>query len=215
MAVSPVPLRARIDHLVIGIRNLDEGVAEFERLSGVAAVRGGEHPARGTENALVSLGPGRYLELIAPRKNARASPDLDRMASLSALTLIGWAVNVSDMAAARRAMEAVGVTLSSDAPGSRITPSETKLEWVTADISAPPIVSAPFFIHWNSTPHPSSTAPAGCSLLALEVRDPAAADLSRALDALRVAGVNVRRGNPQITASLECPHGTVTLRTRT
>lgn len=213
MAAPAVTMRARIDHVVVGIRNLDEGIAAFERLSGVTATRGGQHPTRGTENALVSLGPGRYLELIAPRTDAGTSPDLEEMRKLLSPAVIGWAVNVSDMQAARAAMAAVGVTLEPDTPGARVTPADTRLEWVTADISSPPIASAPFLIHWKSTPHPSSTAPTGCSMLHLEVRDPAAADLSRALNALRVAAVNVRRGDAQITVTLKCPRGSVTLRT--
>jgi hypothetical protein len=97
-------------------------------------------------------------------------------------------------------------------PGSRVTPSGATLQWSTADIQAPRIALAPFFIRWSaSTEHPSTTSPSGCSLGALEVHDPAAADLSRALNALRVSAVTVRRGDPQISLTLKCPRGPVTL----
>ncbi len=214
--MQPAPaLRAHVDHVVVGIRSLDEGIAAFERLSGITAERGGQHPTRGTENALVSLGAGRYLELIAPRQDAPANADLDRMRALAQPAIIAWAVNVSDMDAARRATSAVGVTLGADKPGSRVTPSGETLRWATADISAPRIATAPFFIRWSaSTPHPSTTSPTGCSLSAFEVHDPAAADLSRALNALRVSGVTVRRGDAQIRVTLKCQGRSVTLEGR-
>jgi hypothetical protein len=55
-----------IDHVILGINDLERGVREFESKTGVAPKRGGEHPGRGTQNALVSLGDGRYLEILAP-----------------------------------------------------------------------------------------------------------------------------------------------------
>jgi hypothetical protein len=207
--------RAHLDHIVVGVSQLDAGVAAFERMTGVTAVRGGQHPGRGTENALVSLGVGRYLELMAPRADAPASPELERLRSLEQPAIIAWAVNVSDMAAARQAIAAAGVTLGDETPGSRLTPSGATLQWSTADVSAPQISGAPFFIHWRgATEHPSITSPTGCTLAALQIEDPAAADLSRALHALRVSGVTVRRGNPRIIAALKCPLGTVEIGSR-
>lgn len=205
-------VEAHLDHIVVGVRNLDEGVAAFERMSGVAAVRGGQHPARGTENALVSLGAGRYLELMAPRKDAAPSPDVERLRLLARLTIVGWAVAVRDMEAARRTAASAGVTFGNDVPGSRLTPAGTTLQWTTADLVAPRIAGAPFFIHWKlTTGHPSTTSPAGCSLAALEISDPAAADLSGALNALRVSGVTVRRGEPLTAAAITCANGRLTL----
>src|SRR5688572_3845719 len=71
---APVAPLAQFDHLVIAVRSLEEGVAEFERLTGIKAGPGGRHPGRGTENALVSLGGGKYLEIIAPQAGATLSP---------------------------------------------------------------------------------------------------------------------------------------------
>src|SRR5919106_574664 len=97
---SPAPLRAQVDHLVVAIRSLPDGVGEFERLTGVKAVVGGTHPGRGTENALVSLGGGKYLEIIAPQEGATLSAMDEAMRGLTQLRIINWAVSVSDIAGA-------------------------------------------------------------------------------------------------------------------
>ena len=73
LAPSRATPLAQFDHLVVAARSLDEGVAEFERLTGVKAGVGGKHPGRGTENALVSFGGGKYLEIIG-RRPSRPSP---------------------------------------------------------------------------------------------------------------------------------------------
>jgi hypothetical protein len=208
-------VRAYLDHIVVGVNDLDAGIAAFERMTAVTATRGGRHPARGTENALVSLGVGRYLELIAPRADATPSPDLEQFRSLEQPTIVTWAVNVSDIAAARERLSEAGVTLGDEAPGSRVTSSGVTLEWSTAEIALPRISGAPFLIHWSeATEHPSTASPAGCTLAALQVEDPAAADLSRALNALRVSGVTVRRGDARVSATLKSPRGIVALHSR-
>lgn len=49
-----VELLSRVDHLLYATPDLNRGVEEIEKLIGVRATEGGQHPGRGTRNALPS-----------------------------------------------------------------------------------------------------------------------------------------------------------------
>jgi Glyoxalase-like domain len=53
-----------IDHIVFGCSDLERGMDEIEQLLGIRPVPGGRHIQFGTHNALLSLGPATYLEVI-------------------------------------------------------------------------------------------------------------------------------------------------------
>lgn len=208
---GPAPM-AQFDHLVVAIRSLDEGVAEFERLTGVRAQRGGQHPGRGTENALVSLGGHKYLEIIAPQPGATLAPRDQKMATLDRLHVIAWAVSVPDVQQATKALHMSGIQNTPIEPGARVTPTGEKLEWSTFALSDRSITVAPFFINWSAgTRHPSTTAPGGCTLGELTIRDPASNRLATALKTLGVEGIAYATGQPRIDARITCGDKTVTL----
>lgn len=203
---------AQFDHLVVAVRSLDEGVAEFERLTGVKAGAGGKHPGRGTENALVSFGGGKYLEILAPQAGAMLSPRDQGMLKLDRLRIIGWAVSVMNVAQAVAALKAAGFGATTPQPGSRVTPAGERLEWTTFGLADEPIAMAPFFIRWgDATKHPSTTAPGGCGMSALKIVDPATDRLSAALGALGVSGVTYETGALRIEAEVRCGSRTATL----
>ena len=209
-AMAPI---AQFDHLVVAVRSLDEGIAEFERLTGIKAGVGGKHPGRGTENALVSLGGGKYVEIIAPQAGVTLSPRDEGMRKLDRLRIIGWAVSVTDVPAAIAALKGAGFSTSPPQPGARVTPSGERLEWTTFGL-AEQIAMAPFFINWGATTkHPSTTAPGGCEMPELKITDPASDRLSAALGALGVPGVTYAKGSLRIDATIRCGSKTASLTT--
>jgi hypothetical protein len=210
---TSVALHAQVDHLVVGVRSLAEGIAQFERLTGVKAAIGGTHPGRGTENALVSLDNGSYLEIIAPQPDAKLAPQNEGMRGLVNLKVIAWAIRVSDVDEAVAALKAAGFATTGPQPGARVTPTGERLEWRTFGLADRTIGVAPFFIKWaTTTKHPSTSAPGGCSLEGLEVQDPASERLAAALSALDVTGATFARGEPGVEATLRCGTKTVILK---
>jgi hypothetical protein len=211
---APLAALAQFDHLVVAVRSLEEGVAEFERLTGIKAGVGGKHPGRGTENALVSFGGGKYLEILAPQAGAALSPRDEGMRKLDRLRIINWAISVSDVAGAVAALKGAGFTATPPQPGSRVTPVGERLEWTTFGLADPAIPLAPFFINWSAaTKHPSTTAPGGCEMPELKITDPASERLSAALGALGVSGVTHAKGALRIDATLRCGSKTAALTT--
>ncbi len=60
-----------LDHVVILVADLARATHLYQAL-GFQVERGGVHPAWGTENALIALADGTYLELLAPRQQDQA-----------------------------------------------------------------------------------------------------------------------------------------------
>ncbi|HKI04323.1 MAG TPA: VOC family protein [Thermoanaerobaculia bacterium] len=204
---------SRIDHIILGIDDLQRGIEELERLTGVRAVFGGAHPGRGTQNALISLGEPHYLEILAPNPedpgSAEASGELGKLTSL---TPIGWAARGEDLPALRESLRGQGVQIGEVRPGARNQPDGTRLAWRTLALSSPsPLL--PFFIEWDPvTAHPSATSPEGCRLTGFALEDPAPDTLRKPLQTAGIQ-VAVREGKEsRIRISLACPKGNVELR---
>ena len=192
---------ARFDHLVVGIRSLAEGVAQFKRLVGVEAVAGGTHPGRGTENALASLGRGEYLEIIAPQAEARLSDADVKLRGLDRLTIVAWAVAVDNADSVRETLKAAGFATTVPQHGSRITTSGERLDWEVFRLSDATIIAAPFFIEWSeTTAHPSNTAPSGCARERFRIQTPASDRLSKVLKSVGLTEVTVTKGAHSIEA---------------
>jgi hypothetical protein len=209
-ALATAPLgAATIDHLVLGVGNLEAGVAQFRELTGVEPVFGGKHPSGGTQNALASLGGGTYLEIIAPVPGEKLDPRFARLAGLEQLTPLTWAVGVADAAALVPELQALGHKALGPFPGSRVKPDGQVLEWnIVAIESTNPAL--PFFIQWKAgTAHPSATSPGGCTLDALKLHDADPATLKKLADRLGLQIAVETAAAPGMGFSLRCPKGAV------
>lgn len=146
---------AQIDHVVIGVPNLESSITEIEHLTGVRPVPGGNHPGRGTHNALLSLGSGVYLELIALQPGVKETTDNADLIALKEPTPIDWAVSIRTAESGVASLRALGFNPSTPETGSRQSPAGGLLQWRTFWLDDAPI-GAPFFIEWQSgSPHPS------------------------------------------------------------
>jgi hypothetical protein len=220
LLVAPVTAQqsVTIDHLILGIDDLERGIAEFESKTGVRPVFGGAHPDRGTHNALASLGDGVYVEILAPNpadvKPGNPTEGLDFLRKMTTLTPIGWALAASDVAVAKKRAEEAGMTMSQVRPGARRLPGGSTLEWVTVGVTAPAHNWAPFFIQWKDPAlQPASTAPGGCTLTSVTLADANPEPLRSLFDAVgfQMTLSQLEAGQEsKMTITLQCPKGTVT-----
>jgi len=205
----------RVDHLVYAVPDLDGGVADLERRLGVRATPGGQHPGRGTRNALIALGPDSYLEILAPDP-AQPAPaggrwfGVDRNAPAR---LAGWAAKGADLRRVAASAAVRGVPLGPVVAGSRQRPDGVTLQWTLTDPGVSPVLSlVPFFIDWAGGPHPAATAARGPVLESLRAEHPRP-DLAR--EPLAALGIDlpVDPGpRPALVATLRIVAGLVELR---
>jgi len=179
----------RLDHLVYATPDLDETVNELAHRLGVRASAGGQHPGRGTRNALLALGPSAYFEIVGPDPSQPPLPTprwfgIDR---LSEPKLVAWAAATTNLDRVASAAAAQGVPLGRVISGGRTRPDGLRLTWHVTDpttIIGDGIV--PFLIDWGSSPHPAATSARGVELVHLRAEHPDAREVRRMLDVLGV-----------------------------
>lgn len=205
-----------VDHLLLGVNDLNAGIAWVERRMGVKAVIGGSHPGRGTRNALVSLGGRHYLEIIAPDPAQSSYEFQVDVRALAEPRLVTWAAHTSSIEAVADRARQAGFQVSGPSNGSRVTPAGKTLKWRTLGVSnkfaIPPVEPVPFFIEWAAgSAHPSQDSPPGCELASLAIEHPEATALGEMLRKLGIE-VDVRKGSTaRLIAAAKTPKGRVEL----
>src|SRR5579864_7405144 len=104
---------ARVDHLVYATPDLQLGIDTAEKLFGVRATPGGQHPGLGTRNALIALGPASYFEIIGPDPDQPkpAGPRRFGIDDLKAPHLLTWVAKGQSLDTFAAAARAHGLSL--------------------------------------------------------------------------------------------------------
>jgi hypothetical protein len=203
-------LETHLDHIILGADNLDRGMTWLEEKTGVRAALGGVHPGRGTQNALLALGPRCYLEILAPDPAQKTLTWYTVLPTLREPRLIGWAVHTDDLAALAKQALAAGLRIAGPAEGSRTRPDGTLLGWRLFHLQDDRGGLLPFFIEWSrDSVHPATNAPSGCQLTSFHLESPAAQELA---EACRTLGVDVSvepSANAALAARIACPKGEI------
>ena len=212
---TPMPAVQALDHLIVGVADLDAGVGWFEQRTGVKAVIGGSHPGRGTRNALMSLGGRQYLELLSldPAQDPNLRPALR---ALKEPRVIGWAAAARNIAEVAMRVKAAGLVALGPRPGSRNRPDGSQVKWTTLavqhELGRDPDDPVPFFIEWDgASRHPSQDSPGGCALAGIEFEHPDAAALRETLRGIGIEATVRAAGHIRLRASLKTAKGTVDL----
>jgi len=197
---SDVPLVDQVppmlDHVLLGCNDLPRGIDFVKRHTGVAAAFGGVHPGRGTENALLSLGTRRYLEIIAIDRQQHTDNHLAKMLeSLAEPRLVGWAAHPGDVKVLADDLARAGIIADGPTAGLRKRPDGSVLHWKTLNLKDDRNGLLPFFIEWSAdSVHPSADAPSGCQLLRFELLTPDPAALGKITAKLKL-DVSIAKGS--------------------
>ncbi|CAM3636642.1 VOC family protein [Deinococcus frigens] len=200
---------ATLDHLVIAAHTLQEGRAWLEGRLGVSLQGGGKHDNFGTHNALLSLGPDCYLEVIAIDPDAPA-PGRPRWFGLDTPgmherlkdgpALIHWVVAVERLEPGPEVLE--------------LSRGENRWALTVPENGELPMHGvAPSRIQWHTPPPPTRLTDVGVRLGRLRLGTPTPDTLRAVLDDLNFMGEVEVYEAPQaeLRAVLETPHGLVTL----
>ncbi len=204
-----------LDHVAYGVPDLDAACHELAERLGVGPMPGGQHRGLGTHNAILALGEGAYLEVIAPDPN-QPPPSRPRPFGLDALDdprLVAWAAKAPDIESRVERARSAGYDPGNVIKLGRNLPDGGRLEWrltFPEELAGDGLV--PFLIDWGSTPHPSITAPQGCTLLSLRGEHTQPELVRPLLQALEV-DLEVANGRaPTLVATLQTPNGEIDLR---
>jgi len=209
-----------LDHLILGASDLNSGIEFVEERTGVRASLGGIHPGRGTCNALLSLGPRCYLEILAPDPKQARLAWFHTLPQLTEPRLVGWMVHPGDLDGLAERLRHSGVACDAPRESSRARPDGRTLRWKllrpTEDHPDPRCAGmqdlVPFCIEWSAdSPHPADDAPSGLELVRFEISGPNPDELQRTLAVLGVDLPVARSDRPQLCALLAGPSGTLDL----
>jgi Glyoxalase-like domain len=220
-SASRTPVQAArdaLDHLLIGAATLENGIGWLEERTGVRAMVGGSHPGLGTWNALASLGPGQYIEILAPDP---AQPGVGTfyvpgLRDFAAPRIATWAARSVDLARGFPATLPHDFSCEPARAGARIRPDGTRLAWTLAFPRHREHLAfdgaLPFFIEWGSyDDHPGKSTPPGLTLHALRFSHPEPGSLESALAALGIDGAVKPAAQASIEVELDTPRGRVVL----
>jgi glyoxalase-like protein len=198
-----------LDHILLGCDDLDRGIAYVEVRTGVRAKFGGVHPGAGTQNALLSLGPHRYLEIIAPDPKQPDAADTRGLKSLvNDPALVGWAAHPGEISALAAGLKQRNFEIEGPMPGSRKRPDGRVLNWTVLRLKNESTQLLPFFIEWGAgSIHPSVDSPQGCQLLRFEAVTPDVVRLSAMAKELKLDLPIIPGKKMYLRAVIEGPRG--------
>lgn len=214
MSASKHSAELVIDHLMWIVPDLDQGVAELERLSGFTARAGGAHAGRGTRNALLSFEGGQYLEILAPDPaQAVENAQTAALRSLTAPRLSTFCCRGVPLPEVAQRAQAAGLQTSGPLDYERRRPDGVLLRWQLLFLEGHafgPLL--PFFIDWGDAPHPAAEAIEPLSLSALTAFSPQPDTLMALYAALALPVAVEPAAQPGLQAELQAGARTLRLK---
>lgn len=138
-----------LDHIIIGVNDLEQATSIFSQKLGLAVSGGGIHPSGGTANRIIVIGDT-YLELISVRTPAEAQRSmLERLAKGDGY--LNFVLSSNDIEADTAAMVRRGVAVIGPKAGQLKAPDGHTRGWSRTDVERPDLAQHyPFIIQHDS-----------------------------------------------------------------
>ena len=139
-----------IDHIIIGVHDLDRAAGQFSQKLGLLASGGGIHPSGGTANRIIVIGDT-YLELIAVHVPAEAQQSVvERLAKGEGYLNVALASN--NIEAEGASMRKRGVSIIGPKLGELRSSDGRSRGWSSINVEQPVLAQRyPFLIQHDST----------------------------------------------------------------
>lgn len=205
-----------IDHIVYCVPDLKNAMAALERQLGVAPVYGGRHQSQGTHNALLDLGLGCYLEILAVDLENKEMTD-NRWMGIDLIikpAVTRWALKSENLNDDQVHLNAYNDQLGIVSEGARLTSTGTQLVWSMILPQAEPRVELiPFMVDWSSSDtHPTEALTKGCRLTEINLSGPTNPSLAKCLNSLLNQAYQIPHAEePSLSITIEGRYGKVTL----
>jgi catechol 2,3-dioxygenase-like lactoylglutathione lyase family enzyme len=139
-----------IDHIIIGVHDLEKAATQFSQKLGLAVSGGGIHPTGGTANRIIVIGDT-YLELMSMYKPEEAQQSLrNRLAMHEGY--LNFVLASNDIETEAKAMNNRGIHVLGPAPGSLRAVDGRTRSWSRLNIERPDLAQRyPFVIQHDSS----------------------------------------------------------------
>jgi hypothetical protein len=138
-----------LDHIIIGVHDLDAAAQQFHHNLGLLPSGGGIHPIGGTANRIIVIGDT-YLELIAIYQPEEAQESI-RQRLAQGQGYLNFVLSSSDIEADSQALRQRGVAVLGPTPGSLRSADGRMRAWSRVDIERPDLTQHyPFIIQHDS-----------------------------------------------------------------
>jgi hypothetical protein len=139
-----------LDHIIIGVRDLERAARTFGHELGLLPSGGGIHPIGGTANRIIVIGDT-YLELIAVTQPEEAQESIRRRLEMGE-GYLNCVFSSDDLAADSQAIRARGIALIGPVAGSLRSADGRERAWQRVDVERPDLTQRyPFIIQHDST----------------------------------------------------------------
>lgn len=199
-----------IDHVVLAAPNLEDAMADFEKMTGVGPKVAATIKGLGIKSARVSFNDASYIEIIAPDQNEPGPiGNLLKSRKLKELTPFHYAIRSSRAEQLKVEVKQFGYVpdhITMFGAKKDGTPRKWELLYLYGHKLGG---ICPFFINWSNTDHPCSKLPVVGKLKKFTIRAPRDDPVHALLEHVNVQGINIEVGKEKISFQFNSPEGTI------